>query len=82
MYVSLRDPQFVIHRKIEQGDEAFVIWDYQLCIKKYKPDVTQIIRSNLHLKFDLHNRMGRCREALCKAAGGWRIGRFLKRHMG
>ena len=57
MYVSLRDPRFVIHSKVAQGDEAFLTWDFNFRIKKYKPDVTQIIRGSSHLKFDEQGRV-------------------------
>ena len=57
MYVSLHDPQFVVQSNVEQGDEAFLTWDFNFRIKKYKPDVTQTIRGSSHLKFDAHNRI-------------------------
>lgn len=57
MYVSLHNPRFVIHSKIEQGDEAFLTWDFHFRIKKYKPEVTQSIRGSSHIKFDAHNRV-------------------------
>ncbi len=57
MYVSLHVPRFVIHSKVEQVDEAFLTWDFNFRIKKYKPDVTQTIRGSSHLKFDAQNRV-------------------------
>ena len=57
MYVSLHDPRFVVHSKVEQGFEAFLTWDFNFRIKKYKPDVTQTIRGSSPLKFDEHNRV-------------------------
>ena len=57
MYVSLHDPRFVVHSKVEQGFEAFLTWDFNFRINKYKPDVTQTIRGSSHLKFDEHNRV-------------------------
>jgi steroid delta-isomerase len=57
MYVSLHDPRFVVHSKVEQRDEAFLTWDFNFRIKKYKPDVTQTIRGSSHLKFDEQGRV-------------------------
>ncbi len=57
MYVSLHDPRFVVHSKVEQGNEAFLTWDFNFRIKKYKPDVTQTIRGSSHLRFDEHDRV-------------------------
>ena len=57
MFVSLHDPRFVVHSKVEQGDEAFLTWDFKFRIKKYKPEFTQIIRGSSHLKFDSQNRV-------------------------
>ncbi len=57
MYVSLHELRFVVHSKIEQGDEAFLTWDFKFRIKKYKSDVSQTIRGSSHLKFDEHSRV-------------------------
>ncbi len=57
MYVSLHDPRFVVHSRIEQDFDAFLAWDFRFRIKKYKPGVTQTIRGSSHLKFDVQNRV-------------------------
>ena len=57
MYVSLHDPRFVVHSKVEQGDEALLTWDFNFRIKKCKAHVTQTIRGSSHLKFDAENRV-------------------------
>ena len=57
MYVSLHEPRFVVHSKVEQGDEAFLTWDFNFRIKKYKPGVAQTIRGSSHLKFDEQDRV-------------------------
>jgi steroid Delta-isomerase len=89
MYVSLLDPRFVVHSKVEQGDEAFLTWDFQFRIKKLKPNVTQTIRGSSHLKFDVHNRVCYHRDYWDAAEelyeklpliGG--LMRFLKRRVG
>ena len=57
MYVSLHGPRFIIYSRVEQDDEAFLTWDFNFCIKKYRPGVTQTIRGSSHLKFDAHDRV-------------------------
>ena len=39
MFGPLSKPRFIVHTRIEQGDEAFLTWDFRFRIKKYKPDV-------------------------------------------
>ena len=57
MFVSLLEPRFVVHSKVEQGDQAFLTWDFNFRIKKYKPHVAQTIRGSSHLKFDEQGRV-------------------------
>ena len=57
MYVSLHDPRFVVHSKVEQGAEAFLTWDFNFRMKKFKPAVTHTICGSSHLKFDAHDRV-------------------------
>ena len=89
MYVSLHDPRFVVYSKVQEGDEAFLTWDFSFRIKKYKPDVTQTIRGSSHLKFDGDDRVCYQRDYWDSAEelyeklpliGG--LMRFLKRRLG
>ena len=57
MFGPLSDPRFIVHTRIEQNDEAFITWDFCFRIKKYKPDVEQIIRGGSHLRFDAQNKV-------------------------
>ncbi len=57
MFGPLSEPRFVVHTSIEQGDEAFLTWDFRFRIKKYKPDVEQIIRGGSHLRFDAQDKV-------------------------
>ena len=57
MYVSLHEPRSVVHSKVEQGDQAFLTWDFNFRIKKHKPHVAQTIRGSSHLKFDEQGRV-------------------------
>lgn len=89
MYVSLHEPRFVVHSKVEQGDEACLTWDFNFRIKRYKPDVGRSIRGSSHLKFDEQGRVCYHRDYWDAAeelyeklplVGG--LMRFLKRRIG
>ena len=57
MFGPLSEPRFIVHTRIEQGDEAFLTWDFRFRIKKYKPDVEQVLRGGSHLGFDPQNKV-------------------------
>ena len=57
MFGPLSDPRFIVHSRIEQDDEAFLTWDFRFRIKKYKPDVEQVIRGGSHLRFDAQDKV-------------------------
>jgi steroid delta-isomerase len=57
MYVALHEPRFVIHTRIEQGDEAFLAWDFQFRIRRYQPDHIQTIRGGSHVRWDVHSKV-------------------------
>jgi steroid Delta-isomerase len=57
MFVALQDPRFVVTTNIAHGNEAFLTWDFNFRIKKYKPNVSQTIRGASHLRFDAEGRV-------------------------
>ena len=57
MFGPLSEPRFIVHTRIEQGDDAFLTWDFRFRIKKYKPEVEQFIRGGSHLRFDAQNKV-------------------------
>ncbi len=57
MFGPLSEPRFIVHSRIEQEDEAFLTWDFRFRIKKYKPDVEQVIRGGSHLRFDAQDKV-------------------------
>jgi steroid Delta-isomerase len=57
MFVASHDPRFIVLSNIESGDEVFLIWEFRFRIKRYKPDVEQIIRGASHLRFDASDRV-------------------------
>jgi steroid Delta-isomerase len=57
MFVSTNRPRFVVQTRIEQGDEAFLVWEFRFAIKRYKPNMEQTIRGASHLRFDAEGRV-------------------------
>jgi steroid Delta-isomerase len=57
MFVASHDPRFVVLGRIENGDEAFLVWEFRFRIKRYKPHVEQIIRGASHLRFAADDRV-------------------------
>lgn len=53
----LSEPRFIVDTRIEHGSDAFLAWDFRFRIKKYKPDVEQVIRGGSHLRFDAQNKI-------------------------
>jgi steroid Delta-isomerase len=51
MYVTLIEPGFKIIDTIEQGDEAFLTWDFTFRFKRFSPKETRTIRGSSHLRF-------------------------------
>ncbi|TAG02464.1 MAG: nuclear transport factor 2 family protein [Betaproteobacteria bacterium] len=89
MFTSLDRPRFVVHTKIEQGQECFLAWDFKFHIRKFKPDVEQCIRGGSHLKFESAGKVSSHRDYWDAAeelyeklpvVGGFM--RFLKRQVG
>jgi hypothetical protein len=79
----------VIHTRIEQGDEAFLAWNFEFRIKRYQPEKTQIIRGGSHLRWDANSKVAFHRDYWDAAEelyeklpvlGG--LMRFVKRRMG
>jgi steroid Delta-isomerase len=89
MFVASHDPRFVVLSKIENGDEAFLVWEFRFRIKRYQPSVERTIRGASHLRFDPNDRVNFHRDYWDAAEelyeklpliGG--IVRFVKRRMG
>ncbi len=57
MFVSSHNPRFIVQTKIAQGNEAFLTWEFRFRIKRYKPEVEQIIRGASHLRWNAEGRV-------------------------
>ncbi|MBL8520986.1 MAG: nuclear transport factor 2 family protein [Betaproteobacteria bacterium] len=51
MFVRLDEPRFRILDTIEQGDRAFLTWDFTFRIRALKPGLTRTIHGGTHLTF-------------------------------
>ena len=52
MYASLHEPRFVITTRIEQGDQAFVGWDFIFRFRRFDTRTVQTVRGGSHLVFN------------------------------
>jgi ketosteroid isomerase-like protein len=50
MYVALREPRFVVHTAVVQGEDCFLTWDFLFAFRS-GPPVTQRVRGATHLRF-------------------------------
>lgn len=57
MFETLHEPRFRILQVVEQGGEAFFVWDFTFRVKKWKPDVTQTIHGSSHIRFASDGRV-------------------------
>jgi steroid delta-isomerase len=51
MFDALREPRFVVHEAIVQGDQCFLTWDFVFRFKRYS-DAVQTVHGGSHLRFD------------------------------
>lgn len=56
MFKQVDDPKFVVTTSILQGDDAFIVWDFQFS-EKSKAHVKHHIHGSSHLRFDLDHRV-------------------------
>jgi steroid Delta-isomerase len=89
MFVATIHPRFVVQAQIEQGDEAFITWEFRFAIRRYKPNVEQAIRGASHLRFDANDRVSYHRDYWDAAEELYEklpivgsLMRFLKRKVG
>lgn len=52
MFEQVLNPRFVVHSAIEQGQQAFIAWDFLFEMKRFKQGEVQTCRGSSHLKFD------------------------------
>jgi steroid delta-isomerase len=57
MYDALDEPRFRIAETILEGDSAVLIWDFEFRVKKWQPEVTQVIHGLSHVRFGPDGRV-------------------------
>lgn len=57
MFDQVDTPRFVVRDAIEQGDQAFLTWDFEFSFKSPLPRGPQVIRGASHLRFASDDRI-------------------------
>lgn len=57
MFVQVIEPRFVIIEAVEQGDAAFLTWDFRFRMKRFDTKTLQTVRGASHLKFASDGRI-------------------------
>jgi hypothetical protein len=52
MFVQLDEPRFTVTMAMQDGSEAFLLWDFHFRMKKFDRANTHVIRGSTHLRFD------------------------------
>lgn len=89
MFDQVSEPRFVVHEAVQQGRQAFLIWDFRFRMKRLDTVTLQTIRGATHARFaadgrvNLHRDYWDAAEELYEklpVLGG--VMRFLKRRAG
>ena len=56
MFEQVDEPRFVIIDAVEQGDAAFLTWDFRFRMKRFDTGTVQTVRGASHLKFATDGR--------------------------
>lgn len=51
MFSTLHEPRFIITKRIVQGDECFLIWDFLFRFKRFNSESLQTVRGCTHIIF-------------------------------
>ena len=57
MFVQVGEPRFVILEGVEQGDAAFLTWEFRFRMKRFDTTTLQTVRGASHLKFASDGRI-------------------------
>ena len=52
MFTSLTNPRFVVIRRIVEGNQCFLSWEFHFCFRGFRPNVEQVVLGASHLVFD------------------------------
>jgi steroid Delta-isomerase len=62
MFEAMHDPRFKVINAIEQGNEAFLTWDFTFRVKRFKPTQMMTIHGASHLRFDSSGKIATHRD--------------------
>ena len=51
MYTSLESPRFVVTERLVDGDQCFLVWNFEFRFKAFDKTTLQTIRGGSHVKF-------------------------------
>jgi steroid delta-isomerase len=57
MFDTLHDTRFVVVSRVQQGAQAFLVWEFRFRFRRYRPARSQVIRGATHVLFDPHGRV-------------------------
>lgn len=57
MFMSLDQPRFVVTSRLEQGSQAFLVWEFYFRMKRWSTDVEHCIRGATHVQFDAEGQV-------------------------
>lgn len=57
MFEQVHEPRFVIIESVEQGDAAFLTWEFRFRMKRFDTAKLQVVRGASHLRFDADGRV-------------------------
>ena len=62
MFASLQQPRFVVTRRLVQGQQAFLAWEFHFRLRSWRPDTEQCINGATLLCFDAQGRVSQHRD--------------------
>lgn len=57
MFVQVDGPRFIVTDAVEQGDVAFLVWEFRFRMKRFDTATEQVIRGSTHIRFDANGRV-------------------------
>lgn len=57
MFDAVHEPRFVILEAVEEGDTAFLTWEFRFRMKRFDTVTVQVVRGASHLRFTADGRV-------------------------
>lgn len=57
MYVALHEPHFVVTNTVTQGDQCFIVWDFNFRFKRFDTETMQAVRGCSYLQLASDGRI-------------------------